>query len=882
MMDDMDEIWVLYADDGAQALDTAEQALQAIVGGSPEAMADGVASLFRAVHTFKGNARVLGLRNAESRAHVTEDLMGLIRDQGAPWDDEIEQILVLAIDRLRDILEQTASQRRDIDESFADDLMRLVSDKIERIAGADPLQDAAPSAPDPQENAAVDERAAVTAYEEKAVALLAQIAGPLDQLGQLRLLPDCADDCTQILRNIANLAEACGYVRLADVALALAEQTAPVPPLADARLYEELRAIELSLSPELLPHPAPHAIYQHWCGMNASLLVAGLRDTMWLLSNDPANPARSKALAQMILQVSRACLHHGLDSASEWAMALHEVLISAEPMKLQGQDQPIFQMLEAFATTVVAMLPEAAAGAIDPSQQRHFHHSAQVSLLDDDSITELQALNLPLNVLLTLSTATVQPILQAARAGFGFGVAALDMGQVAVMTAALCALGEDASLRPVAVVPLRSGSSVRVQIILASQLAAEQVQAQFTALNSEVIHIPVEPLGRTATPSLEAYGSLDGPSGVSVEMLETLGDISAGLAELSQRLEGILHPKVREGGSETDDSFVNDPLHTGASDNLTRVVEGIETSVSAIEALSQRVSDLQEDAMMSRLRPAAGSLAPVIAGLGRAIRANAPGIGLSFVSDDLMLDNQTLDLIGQLCSAYVHQRAEHARDANAVISIALRQCEDRAILMVTDRLPEPSDAAALSTLRRIASGSGGRVWTQSHEDGRRGLVFSVPTRALAMEAMIMQSGGAHYGLAVDSMVMVHQAGPDRIMRRAAAGSSRFLKLDNGEVLTIVTLENRKVDQGGIFVIMQAAGQRRALLVDGLVGHQVVRLRPLQGVMERLDRLSGFAVLSGGQIALVLSPLAICHDHDLSQMAFLEAEERHEICIESPR
>jgi hypothetical protein len=312
------------------------------------------------------------------------------------------------------------------------------------------------------------------------------------------------------------------------------------------------------------------------------------------------------------------------------------------------------------------------------------------------------------------------------------------------------------------------------------------------------------------------------------------------------------------------------------------VVEGIETSVSAIEALSQRVSDLQEDAMMSRLRPAAGSLAPVIAGLGRAIRANAPGIGLSFVSDDLMLDNQTLDLIGQLCSAYVHQRAEHARDANAVISIALRQCEDRAILMVTDRLPEPSDAAALSTLRRIASGSGGRVWTQSHEDGRRGLVFSVPTRALAMEAMIMQSGGAHYGLAVDSMVMVHQAGPDRIMRRAAAGSSRFLKLDNGEVLTIVTLENRKVDQGGIFVIMQAAGQRRALLVDGLVGHQVVRLRPLQGVMERLDRLSGFAVLSGGQIALVLSPLAICHDHDLSQMAFLEAEERHEICIESPR
>lgn len=884
MMDDMEEIWVLYADDGAQALDTAEQALQDIVGGTPEAMADGVASLFRSVHTFKGNARVLGLSNAESRAHVTEDLMGLIRDHGAPWDDEIEQILVLAIDRLRDILEQTASQRRDIEEDFAADLMRLVSSKIERIE-AGVLQGTKPHAPpvdDVQDDAVVAVPPAVPARENKAVALLTQIAGPLDQLGQLRSQPDSAADCAQILRNIATLAEGFGYVRLADVALAVAGQAAPVPPLADARLYEELLAIELSLSTDVLPHPAPHAVYQHWCAVNADSLFTALRGSFAQFAKDTANQTHRNALGQTLRQLSQACRYHGLNGASDWAMTLQEALSAGDLAKGLRPDQPIFQMLHSFAVTTVAIIFEGTTDGGGPLPSIGFRPDIQAGLLDEPSITELQTLNLPLSLLLGLSADIVQTILQAGRAGCSFWVSPLDLDQMAAATAVFCTLGEDDQIRLLAMTPLRSGASVRVQILLASRLTADQVQARFVGLTPQGLQIPLQPLGPAASPAPPPpeQGN-DGLAGVSVEMLETLGDVSADLTQLAQRLDEILNPQDRENASRGDVSFPNDPSHSGLPDQFTRMVEGIESSVSALELLSQRVSDLQEDAMVSRLRPAEGSLAPVIAGLGRTIRAIAPGIALSFVSDDLLLDNQNLDLIGKLCTAYVKHRAERSSDANTVVSIALRQREDRAILMVTDRLPDQADDATLLALRRLASGSGGRIWTQSNDDGRHGLVFSLPTRALAMEAMIMQSGGTHYGLAVDSMVMVHKAGPDQILRRAAAGSSRFLRLENGEVLTIVTLENRKVDQGGIFVIMQAAGQRRALLVDALVGHQVVRLRPLQGVMERLDRLSGFAVLAGGQIALVLSPLAICHDHDLSQMAFHEPEERHEICNQSP-
>ena len=104
MNDEMDEIWELYADDGAQALDAMEEALEALQDGEGDPK-DHIGALFRAVHTFKGNSRVLGLATVESRAHVGEDLIGLVRDQGVPLNDEILDILMLTGDTLRGMLD---------------------------------------------------------------------------------------------------------------------------------------------------------------------------------------------------------------------------------------------------------------------------------------------------------------------------------------------------------------------------------------------------------------------------------------------------------------------------------------------------------------------------------------------------------------------------------------------------------------------------------------------------------------------------------------------------------------------------------------------------------------------------------------------------------
>ena len=157
MSEEMEEIWQLYADDGGQSLDTVEENLL-LARDNPTDQAD-IAALFRAMHTFKGNCRVLGLGVIESRAHLAEDLIGLVRDDGVPLDPEMLSLLLETVDALRGMMEGALASRRDSDEGPTSDLADRMRAKFSRckaeqaaalcanqkLEGADPV---APSAPE--------------------------------------------------------------------------------------------------------------------------------------------------------------------------------------------------------------------------------------------------------------------------------------------------------------------------------------------------------------------------------------------------------------------------------------------------------------------------------------------------------------------------------------------------------------------------------------------------------------------------------------------------------------------------------------------------------------------------------------------------------------
>ncbi|QFY43297.1 hypothetical protein F6R98_12275 [Candidatus Methylospira mobilis] len=113
MSEELDEVWGLFAAEGNSSLDEVEERLLHLRDHIGDA--DSIAALFRAMHTFKGNARVMGLANIEAVAHAAEDLIGLVRDEGVALDEELNDLILETADHLRKLHEQSATSRRDVD-----------------------------------------------------------------------------------------------------------------------------------------------------------------------------------------------------------------------------------------------------------------------------------------------------------------------------------------------------------------------------------------------------------------------------------------------------------------------------------------------------------------------------------------------------------------------------------------------------------------------------------------------------------------------------------------------------------------------------------------------------------------------------------------------
>lgn len=268
MSDEMDEIWVLYADDGAQAMDATEAALLALEDAPAEAQPGHVAALFRAVHTFKGNARVLGLGVVESRAHLAEDLIGLIRDDGVALDREILALLMETGDTLRAMLEETAATRADVDPAGSEALMARLADKIERcragaepafveaaVAEAPPAQDpvppepgreSEPAAPLPPPSRLADDPAYRAIFRELVAEKLARLRGIA-----------AAGETGSALRPLDDLAHAAAQMGMADWIAALSDRPDPLEARALATLIAGLEALALAEAASPLPVPAP-------------------------------------------------------------------------------------------------------------------------------------------------------------------------------------------------------------------------------------------------------------------------------------------------------------------------------------------------------------------------------------------------------------------------------------------------------------------------------------------------------------------------------------------------------------------------------------------------------------------------------------------------
>lgn len=910
MEDEMEEIWALYADDGAQALDAAEEALALISDGSEAERKEGISSLFRAVHTFKGNSRVLGLQVAESRAHLTEDLIGLVRDAGAEWDDEVESIMLLAVDRLRSILEQTAATRADADEGFATDLMDRLRAKIERISGGGPetpeFSEDEPEdsivAVNPDDGASAFAGEGPVAEEEAAlpVPVLSfpetsnddlidpedasappasglttpeNVLGPiLDLLGELTSL-STAEARRSVLTNIARLARDSGYLRLSDLAADLAGKSSDKDSRQDIRLYEELYAIELSQSREDVPSPRPRDLLSGWCADHAFSLIDDLRQQASNLSERVEIEASLRAIEPTLRRIHAACEYYGLSNAALLSMSLLDLVLRVSPdigRSKDGPDDTVIHMLQTFIPTVELALDAAKEGeqpdttVIDELSEAS--NRFEFTRRGAPTATEaLETLKLPGQFLRVMSPRSVVIAQKAAESGMDFHVVRTAFQDHTSQAERFFQLMEDGAIRQITSVSVLVGTVTKFDFLLATALDHASLAARLASVDPTGNFIAI------VDQAVEQAEVIAGPNtpdseGVSVEMMEMLGEVSSGLASVMKQLRSTSEGEAR---SRVVRAFAAQDRHL---DDVKRVVQHefdqifdlVDRSLLTMDHLVRRVATLQEEAMVSRLRPADHALRPLVDQLRLVAKDAGKKVQLEATFASVPLDIQTLEVLERIAEDYLTSRIDLVDLATCQIAITLRQRDDRIVLMITDDLKTEPDPDHVGRLAHDASESGGRAHCDATDTGHS-LMVSMPTRMLAMEAMIVTSGGVYYVLPVDSLQMVVRAPASQIVRAAAAGSDRFLHLEQGEVLPIVTLEGGKADGGGLFLIVQAEGHRKAVLVDALHGQEVVRLRPLQGVMARLERLAGLAVLAGGEVALVLSPLSICGAEEMKEL-----------------
>lgn len=133
---------------------------------------------------------------------------------------------------------------------------------------------------------------------------------------------------------------------------------------------------------------------------------------------------------------------------------------------------------------------------------------------------------------------------------------------------------------------------------------------------------------------------------------------------------------------------------------------------------------------------------------------------------------------------------------------------------------------------------------------------------VVLDGMVVRVGEFRYVVPLDAIQRIVHSSLEDVMR-LSAGEGRFmLKLGHEEVLPVHCLRdvssgegiNSEDTSGGqryLFVVIGKQSHRVALLVDELMGQQLVLICPLRGYLTGIRGVTGCALLGGGDVGMVL-------------------------------
>jgi len=684
-------------------------------------------------------------------------------------------------------------------------------------------------------------------------------------------VPPTLEERDALSEEIATLAEPAGLVRVVDTARTLAIIGAgPSYRMAELDFYQELVSVERTLPPAFFGDDlvAPSKLLGAWCADHVFQTLQSLREG---LDNRKAAPGADwfPDFEGFMRQVHFACLNYHIDTAAQLTMALIDLFAR---VRVEGMppDVILVQMGRGFVDTMELVFDALDQGDTPDTAriEQMFEEATNACFVASGVVTAKTIetrLGLPPEFHRVLSPESVKSANEAIEDGLHFYVLRADLNDDDALAQGFLEWITTGLVRMITNVTVFLDHATLFDFLVASTLDQDRMTERLAMLDASGTRLSMaQALTVRAVEEEAGTGDADvmetiaiGDTGDSLALLEAVGAISASHALLDHELgqlasvdlvEEVLGALRHAGISELDPG-IRSVLRERLDLHSLRLQEISESGTQLAADLSQ----LQQESVARRSRSAEVLLRPLRAYVETRARKTGGDASMTYVGGEVVLDQMLIEDLRGLLKALVNLRlgADHAATR---FHVSIEAESDHVRVEVTDNSPSPAsgleeiEAEILrkkGALRhaRLPAGAGMRFHLR------------VPQHMIVLDGMVVRVGKVHYVLPIEAIQRILQT--DRLMPVTAAGDARMLNMGEDGLVPVHPLCPQSGEQGArLFVIVSSNDRRIAIPVDELLGQQLVLLRPLQGVLSSVRDMSGIAILSGGEVGMVVAVSAI--------------------------
>lgn len=730
----------------------------------------------------------------------------------------------------------------------------------------------------------------------------AQMAAPLSTVARLGLNFSTGEDpdpavLAEVTGKIVSIADAAGYVR---VSAAAADLTSAVTPVlyrrTELRLYEELASVEAVLGEDTSDAElSPAALLASWSADHVFDTLDELEAVLDRMRQGGDLDVGQEALERLVRLIHHACRHYGLETASQLAMSLLD-LFGRGHARGQAPDAILMRISRGFVDTLELVFDALRAGEAPDTQrlEQLFAEASEAGFTGAGVMTATaieRKLGLPSEFHRVLSPESTRTAAEAMAAGHSFHILRADVNSDNDLAEALFGFIGSGKIKAITNVTVFRGQDTLFDFLISTSLDESDLSESLARLDPGgkrlVLTRNLTPVDDTAPEEAESSaadrtGDITVGTDLSAGVLERIGEIAAGQA----MVHGIIAELAENDLSESVDAVMR--LHgqdmRQASLALRGLAEGVMGRLRELAQLESQLlgqmAELQQTTAELRARPVESVLRPLAAMVATHSRRYGREAKMTTAGADMPLDIALLETLKSVLRPFLMARISQEDAAPKRLHLTVRRSDDQLSVSLEDDGGEAPQGPEMETVHTELSRAGGEWRTVKLPGGGRRFHISVPMNLVVLEGMVVGAGGTRYVLPVEAIRTILQPDPATLFNVAAQGGQQWLRLSKDEVIAIRDLpsgsaKTKRAAANGqtaaagdhasqVHVVLGRAGHSVAIPVDDLVGQQLVLLRPLRGLMSKVRNVTGVALLSGGEVGMVLSPSALCGTLDAAE------------------